>query len=58
MLYRWSVYWEMFLSQLRDKNAGARLSIWQRLHRGHRLGAMAVWTIKGPPYKPLRWMRR
>jgi len=55
--YRLSVYWEMLRSQLRDKNAGARLSVWQRLQRGHRLGTMAMLCIKGPPYKPLRWMR-
>jgi hypothetical protein len=57
MIYRWSVYWEMMLKQLRDRNAGARLTLPQRIKRGHRLGIMAMMCIKGPPYKPARWMR-
>lgn len=57
LLYRLSVYWEMMLNQLRDRNAGARLTLFQRIKRGHRLGTMAMMAIKGPPYKPTRWMR-
>lgn len=51
-----ALYWEMLLSQLRDRNAGAHLSIWQRLQRGHRLGVAAILTRLGPPYR--RWWLR
>lgn len=57
-LYRWSVYWEMWFRQMKDKNAGARLTFRERLCRGHRLGTMTCVALKGPPYKPPRWMKR
>ena len=56
-LYRWSVYWEMMGKQLRDRNAGARLSLRERLRRGHRVGTCTSICLKGPPYRPARWMR-
>lgn len=57
-LYRWSVYWEMFRSQLKDRNANQPLSWRERFKRGHRLGTMSSICIKGPPYKSARWMKR
>jgi hypothetical protein len=57
LAYRFKVYFEMYLRQLRDANAQARLTLFQRCRRGHRLGTMSMMVIKGPPYRAPLWLR-
>ena len=52
-----AVYARLFWSQLRDRNAEHKLPWRERIRRGHRLATAALTVLRGPPYRPPRWMR-
>jgi len=47
------LYLRMVWSQLTDRNAERALSWRQRIW----LGTCALMVVRGPPYRPPRWMR-
>lgn len=51
------VYLQMWRSQLKDKNAGAKLPLREKLRRGRRLASQANMVMKGPPYRAPGWMK-